>query len=238
MAISIDVRTDIKSATKRLTRIQKSVVPLATAKALTFTAEKVQKHQTQLIPKIFSNPTKTTRNAVRKTSATPKKLEASVFIKDVRGEHKWLLHHIEGGPRPQKGSERAAGRGRLAPWTAAGKDAKRNRYGNIPRATYAKMFADAQLAGLYSGDYASTTPKRRGGIKKIKYFAGVTRSGKRAIYQRVGGKKSKKIIPVLVEIKKPTYRKRWPFFKVGIKMSRRLFPGLFRKSLTRELARL
>ena len=235
MSFNIDVRSDIKEVTRYLNRVQRKVVPLATAKALTFTAERLQKHHTKLIPQIFSNPTKTTRNAVFKTSATPNRLTSSVFVKDVRGELNWLLHHIEGGPRKQKGSER---RTRLGLWTAAGKNAPRNKFGNIPRATYAKMFADAQLAGGFTGDYANTKTKRAGGTKAIKFFAGRTRSGKRAIYKKVGGKRNPRIIPMLVEVRKPRYRKRWPFNKINNSMSKRLFPELFRKQLNRELAKI
>ena len=233
--IKIDVRSDIRDITKKLNRLQRSVIPLATAKALTFTAERVQKEQTAMIPKVFSNPTPTTRNAVYKTAATTSKLFSSVYIKDVRGEVKWLLHHIEGGPRLQKGSER---RGRMGEWTAAGKNAPRNRYGNITRSTYAKMFADAQLTGRFSGDYSKTKTKAAGGSKLIRYFAGRTRTGKRVIYKRVGGKRSRQVIPMLVETRKPTYKKRWPFFRTGKRQAERIFPELFIKSIRREIAKL
>ena len=238
MAVNVSVKADIKQATRYLTKVQRKVVPLATAKAITFTAERVQKYQTELIPKIFKNPTKTTRNAVYKTSATVAKPTAFVGIKDVRGEDRWLLHHVQGGPRAKKGSERVNGQGRLASWTAMGRDAKRNKFGNITRSTYSKMFADAQLADAYKGDYSSTKTKAAGGTKKIKYFAGVTSKGRRAIYLKSGGKKNPKITPMLVEVSQPMYRKRWPFYTVGNKIARRQFPELFNKQLNRELAKL
>jgi len=37
--MEIDVRADVKEATRYLSRVQKRAVPIATAKALTFTAE-------------------------------------------------------------------------------------------------------------------------------------------------------------------------------------------------------
>jgi hypothetical protein len=238
MPVNINVKADIKEATRYLSRVQRKVVPVATAKALTFTAERVQKEQTRIIPQIFSNPTRTTRKAVYKTTATVAKPTVFVGIKDVRGENRWLEHHITGGARPKKGSERAGGRGRLGAWTAMGRDAKKNKFGNIPRATYAKMFADAQLANAFSGDYSSTKTKAAGGTKAINYFAGVTRKGRRAIYKKTGGKRNPKITPMLIEVSRPTYRKRWPFYRVGNKMARRVFPRLFNKQLDRELAKL
>jgi hypothetical protein len=229
--MEINVRVDTKQLTRSLKLIQKRHIPMATAKALTFTAERIEKANKKIIPQIFSNPTKVTRNSVWKQPATPNRLYARVFIKDVRGEEKWLMHHVKGGARKKKGSER---RGRIGDWTAMGKNAPRNQYGNITRARYSKMFADVQRAGLYSGDYASTKTKAQGGTKKIKYFMRKGKGGKNVIYMK-SGRGGKKITPMLVETKQPTYRKRWPFYKIARSVYKREYDRLFSKQLAREI---
>jgi hypothetical protein len=230
--MQISVRTNIKAVRKNLNIVEKQVFPIATAKALTFTAERAQKAVSKQIPQVFSNPTPKTRKSVFKSTATLKKPTASVFLKDVRGEYRWLQHHIDGGARPQKGSER---RNRLAPWTAAGKNMTRNQYGNITRGRYAKMFADSQLTGQFSGDYSSTKTKAKGGTKKISYFKTKTRTGKSMIMWK---KNKSTIIPALVETSKPTYRKRWPFYRTVRSVTKRKFPIQLRKSINREVRKL
>ena len=235
--MQIDVRTNIKGIQKNLNIVEKSVFPLALAKALTFTAERIQKEQTRLIPQVFSNPIPKTRKSVFKKTANKNSLTAGTFLKDVRGEYKWMEHHIDGGSRPQKGSERAAGTGRIGSWSAMGKDAPRNQYGNITRATYSKMFADVQRAGLYSGDYANTKTKAAGGTKNIKHFMVKGKNGKNIIFKK-SGRGGKNITPMLVETAKPTYRKRWPFYRVARSIAKRQFPILLRKSIDREVKKL
>ena len=57
MAISIDVRADIKGAVKYLNRVQRKQVPFATALALTRTAQDVAKAETAQISKKLDRPT-------------------------------------------------------------------------------------------------------------------------------------------------------------------------------------
>ena len=230
--MQITVKADVKNLTRGLSLIQRRHIPLATAKALTFTAQAIAEKQRKTIPQIFSNPVRQTRKSVFFTKATLKSMSARVYIDDDKGQYKWLQHHIDGGARLQKGSER---RNRLGPWTAMGKDAPKNAYGNITRARYSKMFADAQLAGGFTGDYASTKTKAAGGKKQIKYFKGKTKSGKDAIYLKSGGKRNPKITPMLISTSKPTYRKRWPFYKTVGVVSRQQFPIQFTKQLAREI---
>ena len=232
--LSIDVRTNIKGVQKNFTRIQKQALPLATAKAMTFTAEKAQKALLAQIPQKFKNPIPATRKSVFKSSATVRNPTAKVFMKDVRGEYRWMEHHIDGGARLQKGSER---RNRIGPWTAMGKDMVKNQYGNITKGRYTKMFADAQTASgaSGSGDYASTKTKAKGGTKTIKYFKMRSKSGKQMIMWR---KNKKTIIPALVETVKPRYRVRWPFYRIVAAVTQARYPELFRKSLAREVKKL
>ena len=143
-----------------------------------------------------------------------------------------MEHHIDGGARPQKGSER---RNRIGPWTAMGKDMVKNQFGNITRGRYSKMFADAQTAGGFTGDYANTKSKAAGGTKKIKYFKMRAKSGKQMIMWR---KNKSTIIPALVETAKPTYRIRWPFYRIVDAVTQKRFPLLFKKSLDREVRKI
>ncbi|MDY6790521.1 MAG: hypothetical protein SWH54_04550 [Thermodesulfobacteriota bacterium] len=52
--ISINVKSNVKQFTRHLTRIEKKQVPFATARALTWTAQDVQKWLIKKIPSIFN----------------------------------------------------------------------------------------------------------------------------------------------------------------------------------------
>ena len=230
--VTISVRTDIKDATKYLHGVARKAIPIATAKALTFTAEKAQQEVTRLIPEVFSNPTPFTRNSIRKTTATVSRPEAAVLLKDISlARPHYLLPQIYGGRRPLKRAEK-----RLGGYWVPGKDAKRNQYGNLTQGTWSKILADVGRLGLFTGDAANTKRKSLGGKKNIQYFMRRSeKTGRRIIYRVFAGKR---IIPWLVEIGPPHYGVRLPFERIVRNVASQRFDGIFEKQLRRELVKL
>lgn len=227
------VRFDFKLSdivkVRRKTRAVASSIDIASAKALTFTAERAQKRVTQFIPQVFDNPTPFTRRSVRKTTATISRLSADVFFKDLTASRPhYLAPQVYGGARPQKPFEK-----RLGGYWVPGRDAKRNRYGNLTAGTWSKILADLQMYGARLGDPENTLTKAQGGKKKIRFFMRRHRNGKRIIFKKVG----KRTIPWLVEVSPPTYKKRLPFFKIVGVVMRQQYPVLYDRALQREVAR-
>ncbi len=228
MSFTIKVEHNIKQFTRNLTRLEKKSVPLAAAKALTFTAERVQKQMSELTVQAFKNPTRFTRNAFRKTSARPSSLEAMVYLKDIHAfrDH-YLAVHVTGGNRPMRRSEE-----RLGFYFAISKHSSRKR---LTRGVIQKILADVGGFGRYAGDAANTKTKAQGGAKKIKYFIR-GQVGRRIVYEKFG-RGGKLVRPILVEIRKPKYRVRLPLYKVAQATYRIHFEKLFHKQLQRELNR-
>ena len=225
--VSITV-TGLKQIRRRLHAGQ-NAIPLASAKALTFTAERAQKRVTQFIPQVFSNPTPFTRRSIRKTSARPSRLEAQVFFKDISltREH-YLAPQVRGGSRPQKPAEK-----RLGGYWVPGKEARRNKYGNLTQGTWSKILADVGRFGLRTGDAANTLTRRQGGTKRILFFMRRHKNGKRIIYKKVG----KRIVPWLIEVTRPRYRRRLPFSRIVTTVMTQQYGRLFDKAMQRELAK-
>lgn len=223
------VTTGIGQIRKRI-KLSHEAIPRASAKALTFTAERAQKQVTKFIPQVFDNPTPFTRRAIRKTFAKVRKLSADVFLKEQKHTNShYLSPQIHGGGRPQKRAEK-----RLGGYWVPGENAKRNRYGNLTAGTWSKILADVGRFGLRTGDASNTLARRQGGTKRILYFMRRHKNGKRVIYKRL----RKKIVPWLVEVRRPHYRRRLPFPKIVSTVMRQQFGRLFDKALTREMDRV
>ena len=226
--VEIDVRADVKEATRYLNGIQKRAVPIATAKALTFTAERAQKAVTRLIPQVFSNPTPFTRRAIRKETASPNNLHAAVLIKDLSlTQDHYLVVQTDlrtSGRRPKKRHEKRL----LGGYWIIGKNAKTNRYGNLTRGTYSKMLADVGGFSQRTGDAANTSRKR-----KLYFIIG--NKPRRIIMKRVN---KSTVTPWLVEVSgAPSYGRRLPMNRVTQNMVRTQFRRLFDKAIAREVAR-
>lgn len=200
-------------------------VTRASAKALTFTAERAQRKTTKFIPQVFNQPTPFTRKSVRKTSASPHKLESNVFFKDISPTRRHYLEpQVAGGFRPQKAAEK-----RFGGYWVPGRDAKLNKYGNLTKGTWSKAIADLQLAN----STRNTRTKAQGGTKRILYFMRKHKSGKRIIYKKVRGG----IVPWMVEVSRPRYRRRLRFHKIVRNVMAKEYAPLFDKAMQRELAK-
>ena len=228
--VSLNIKADIKDATRYLTRVQKKQIPFATALALTKTAQEVKKGLINEIKQSFDRPTRFTLNSLYVKPAKKRDLEAFVKVKDESLKAipaaKWLAAQIHGGARHAKGSEvLLRRRGILGPneYMVPGRGVRLNRFGNVTRGQIQKILSNL---GAQRDKYQNTTNK-----SKKAYFVG-TINGQRGIWER----RAKGVRPAFIFVNRPHYRKRFKFFKVAHKIISRRFRKNFDRALRRALS--
>ena len=189
----------INEVQRELERIQKKLRDDA-KKALNDTAFKVKKAVDAEINKTFDNPVPFTQRAIGVEQATRENLTAKVFIRDP--QLKYLREHVEGGPRKAKKSEQRFTRDTNAAksFWIPGAGIKLNRFGNMTLATVKNIAAKLNARGPYAG-----------GV-----FFGQPEGMPVGIYARKGrGKRVTGLIPLLIQVDQPRYRKRFKFYEVA-----------------------
>jgi hypothetical protein len=227
-----------RSAGVELRALVDTKMPLATAKALTFTAQAAQREIVRNIGQVFEGgATRYSLNATRIETATPEKLSARVAVKDRTTNggtlpEDYLLPQVQGQRRKEKRFERALRFGGLL---SSGERAVLGRsapaglvtaQGNLKVSEVKRILAIARPG-------AAGRPAK-GRRTKREYFAITRQSGAPAtatpgIYQRGadGG-----IVPVLVFVRKqPSYRPRLPFDDIARRVAEREFPATFARLL-------
>ena len=105
MAVALNIKSDIKKATRFLTKMQKKQIPFATSLALNASAVSIQKVEKQKIVRDLDNPTPATVKSIRVSRSTKRNLNASVFV--LPWAAKYLRYQIEGGTRAPRGRTEA-----------------------------------------------------------------------------------------------------------------------------------
>jgi hypothetical protein len=126
--IKIDVSSNIKRLSASLDRLAQKQLPYATAQALNKVAGRVKPAEQQNIRDKFTKPTPFTQNSIGVSRANKASLTAAVFVKDIAA--KYLQPYEDGG------KHFLSSRALLNP-----KDIRLNQYGQLPRATLAKLKA-------------------------------------------------------------------------------------------------
>ncbi len=236
MVVSLNIKDDIKRATRLLNNIEKRQLPFAIAKALTLSAKDAQAEITRTISRVFDRPTKMTVNSVRVETATKKKLSAAVLIKDefFTGVPvaKWLRPQTKGGPRKHKRFERALISAGVMPSSMYAVPSKRlrlNRFGNVPKGMHTRILSQVK-AGIYPTQY-------RASGTKAEFFALPKGRGKlpAGIWQRKGSGRKSWITLIFAFVSAPRYRKRLPFDRIARKVATKRFPFHFRRTLRQAL---
>ena len=103
--MQVSVESNINDVLRKF-RARREQLPVAMAKALTFTAERVRDAEKKAIEGAFDRPTPFTLNSLYLRGATPQRLEARVWLKDLRFREHYLVPQIRGGERPLKRFEK------------------------------------------------------------------------------------------------------------------------------------
>ncbi|WHT78554.1 hypothetical protein [Pseudomonas rhodesiae] len=239
----LEMRDNIDQIVKEMRGISRSKVPMAAAKALTFTAERVQAAEKAELARVFDRPTRWTLNSIFKRSATVTRLYARVWVKDEASSgvpaSKYLPVHMEGGNRPHKRFEKALIHYGLMPadmYAVPGRRARMDGNGNISRGQIVQILSALGAAERVSGFMANRTKRsQRRNRNAPDYFVGRpgNGTGPRGIWQRVGSGAR----PILIFVKRPTYRRRFDFYGVANRVALAEFEPLFRRALAREMER-
>jgi hypothetical protein len=234
-----------------LNDLERQQMPFAVMQAINRTAFDVRQRWAEIMPRIFDRPTRLTLNAPLYRKATKQKLEAEIFIRDeaFKGTPpaKYLAPQVTGGARRTKRFERALqARGILpAGWFAVpGKGAELDAFGNISGRQIVRILSQLRAFGEqgYSANETDATRARRQKREKKKrrgdYFAVRARRGGLApgVYQRVSTGFGRGTVPVLIFVRRASYRARYPLFDIAKTIYDRRFPDNFRRELDAAVA--
>jgi hypothetical protein len=185
---------------------------VATAIALTRTAQRVQRDLTDRLGRDFDAPVPFTKRAIGYRPANRVQLSAEVYVRDA--QLKYLAPSIFGGQRPPKRFEqRLQGDARRArvPGALPGAGVRLNASGNVPKATLLRLLKDAKTKG--SGVFI-TDP---GGHLAPGVWKRVSRI---------------KVAPLLLFARtSPRYSRRFDFFGHGQRAVRSHFPVEFERAV-------
>ncbi len=152
-------------------------LPFAAARALTWTAQDIQKNSRKWMMRVFDRPTRWTLNAAFVKSANKRTLSAEVYFKDFAPKGtpagKYLLTQIRGGRRPHTRWEKRlihSGIMRSNEYAMPGKGLKLNAYGNVPRGVFSKVLAQLQLGDSGIGNESRTSKAVKRGRGAARYF--------------------------------------------------------------------
>ena len=123
--MKINIRADVKAATKHLKRSQKDQIPFITSKTLNDVAFKARHELRKQAGKKLDNPTPFTLNGFQVQKSTKKHLTSVVFIEEKR--YPYMKYQVYGGVRTPKN------RAIVVPTKIAMAETKLNKFGNMPR---------------------------------------------------------------------------------------------------------
>jgi len=233
----LSVQGDLSKAIKKLNDLERRQIPFATAKALTRTAQAVQKDLRSEMRRVFDRPTRYTLNSLRVRPATKANLTATVHFKNEAGSDGaggYLLPQIRGGQRAYKRFELHLQRaGILAPgfYAVPGAGSRLNASGNMSQGQITQILSGVKA---HPDPYArSSKASGRRNPKPLAYF--VARPGGHlpyGIWQRVGAA----VRPVMLFVRAPNYKVRFRFGDVAKRGAAKHFPIEFRRALNEALA--
>lgn len=232
---TLSMQSNIKAATADL-RGTREQIALATAKALTFTAERVHAAEKVELQRVFDRPTAFTLNSLYKSMAKPSRLEARVWFKDLRFKAHYLLPQVGGGDRPLKRFEQFLQRANKLPvgmFAVPGAGARFDAYGNMSRGQLVQALS--ALQALPETGYLANKSRRKGARRNRAtdaIFVGRPRPGMPlGVWQRSGLTRLK---PILIFVRSPRYRKRFDFYGIANNIAAREFPAILDRELMRS----
>lgn len=221
---------NIPAFLKALTEAERGV-GFAKVVALTRTARATAAFLGEETGRVFDRPTPFTRNAFWWRPATPDRSAFDVGVKDFAGKGvaaaKYLRAEIFGGARRMKRSEIALGRlGRGQGFWVPGPGIKLDAYGNVPGALLRRIISDVK-ADSEVGYLANRTGRSRARNRNYRAERYFVPSPSSPLHPGVWVERprgSRKIMPALLFVGAPHYRKRFDFFGRGMKFATERFP--------------
>lgn len=217
---------------------------LITAIALTKAAKEVEKAEIVTMQTVFDRPTRWTLGAFYVSPATPEKLEARIGAKDFAGKGtpawKYLRPNVYGGQRGYKSFEKLlhdAGHLPSGMKTVPSKNVSLDQNGNMSTGLLRQIMSQLRLqrGGGYDANLsrnpkaAAKSVQRQGG----RIFVGRPGGGKLplGVWQR---KVDGKLVPLLLFVREPVYRPRFPFYDTAQLVGRIAFKQHYEIERNRE----
>jgi hypothetical protein len=229
--MQFDIRSNVREVSRWLDDAQKKQVPFSMVLAMTLTARDVREAEVGVMARVFDRPTPYTLNALRVVPATKQTMIASVAFKDFGGTpaKRFLNPEVHGGPRSRKSHER-----QLAPlmrgyqYAVPARGQARDGYGNVKGAEFRRIISQLKVSNdpqLNASGSGRSKRKRKNNAFFIPKKGG-------AVYQRTGAG----VKPVLVFVKAPRYRKRFPFYETAQSVVAEKFKVNFEVAFQRAMA--
>jgi hypothetical protein len=235
MTIKFGMERDVARFSEGLRFVPREQMPFAVSLALNRTAQDVKQALVSEIGRVFDRPNPFTLNSVRIRPATKRKLEVEIWLKDdmeggIAPSH-YLAPQVFGGERKLKRFERALLARRLLPpgmFVVPGAGAKLDSYGNISRGQIVQILSAlgaAEMTAGYSANRTARSMKRRGALPE--YFVGRPAGGKGplGVWQRFSFAHGGAIKPIMIFVRKPTYRARLDVYGTIEEAAQRQFLG-------------
>ena len=222
---SYKVTVNIAPAMRLLDRTGKQV-RYASAVALTRTAKRLEKLAEEEVGRVFHKPTRFVQRGFYTRPANVSNLEAVIGIKDRQA--KVLLPHIIGGGRDRKPFEEklASDSSKAAGYWVPGEGIRLNASGNMTKGQIVQIAAGLKRTGKYADVFVGVPLGHPGAPYGI-WGRKTKGRGKKA----VSG-----IVPLLIRISAPTYRKRFDFEGIAKKNAPRIFKEEFDRAFRQAMA--
>jgi hypothetical protein len=174
-------------------------------------------------------------NSLYLRGATPFRLEAKVWFKDLRFRQHYLVPQIHGGDRPLKRFEQylqKAGKLPVGMMAVPGAAARLDGFGNMSRGQIVQVLS--ALQALPEAGYLANKSRRKGARRNRVtdlIFVGRPHPGWPAgVWQRQGLARLK---PILIFVRAPRYTQRFDFYGLANKIADREFPAMLNRELQR-----
>lgn len=239
--MEINIRTDTKEILKEFERINSKAVPKATADALSRMAYKVRTEHKKEMEQIFDKPTRFTLNSIFVRPAKPAMKDIYSEVDFIGHAYKgtpagrYLLPHIDGGPRKLKGFEKLLNANGILPdgyYVTPGSGAKLNAAGNMSPGTIQKVLSFFKSQRDNDQNTKRGTGRRQ---QKSKFVILPEQDGK------VGGiwgkGKGNSMYPVMLFVKNPTYKKIYNLDQLTDRVYRDNIARYLNDSFNKEIAR-
>jgi hypothetical protein len=245
----IDVKADVKAATRWLDDVQRKQIPYAIKNALNQTAKDVQSDLMKEM-RVFDRPKPATKKGIFIRRAEKSDLSAVVGLKTRdKGApvSEYLDAQVHGGNRSDKRSEILLQQAGILPagyQTRPGSGARIDAYGNMSRGqivqilSYFRAFGGIRSSGR-GRSYDTQSERMNRSLTKrkrmpVEYF--VVPDGMPGLATGVWKRTGKKIEPILIFIKPPTYTKKYGFYEYVSATVRRKMERNFNDALKYALS--
>lgn len=258
---SFSVVVDTRNGERRLTKIEREQLPFANMLASNTAAYETMQTMRKSLDLFFDAPTPwLRRRAILYKKGTKDRPAAELYIPAERGKGgsspvDVLSHHIFSGARVAKRSEMRLMRAgligpneRLVP--ADGMDL--DQYGNVPPRKMVQILSALRTFNEAGYNANITKRSKARNPRRAQYFWSRGDVLPRGVYERVGRTKVAKrkygnlpagrrtaardVLPVLLVVPSPNYRKRFDFLGLAAKEARRRFVLAFPAAMRRAVA--